>query len=295
MDRIEATDRQIIQVTWIGLLLNLFLAVLKLCAGVIGRSQAVLADGIHSFTDLSSDLVLLAGVRFWSKPADEDHPHGHRRIETLVTVSIGLLLLMAAVGMLLSATRSLMQPAQHPGWIALVATVVSLLGKEWLYHYTIHRGKKLKCMALQANAWHHRSDALSSIPVLVAVIGIRLRPEWRFLDSAAAFIVVFFIAQAAFRIIKPSVNKLLDIAASPGTVLEIKEVLSTINEIRDVHKVRTRYIGDSLISVDLHIEVDGEMSVRDGHDIATLARDVLMNSELDIGDVVVHLEPWRET
>ncbi|MCD4654432.1 cation diffusion facilitator family transporter [bacterium] len=288
----DSNDSKIRRATWVGFYLNIFLAFFKISAGILGHSHAVLADGIHSLTDLSSDLVILIGIRFWSKPADEDHPHGHRRIETIVTISIGIILLGTALGMLFNAATSFTKPVVKPGVIAIIAAFASLILKEILYQYTVRQAVACNSMALRANAWHHRTDALSSLPVLFAVIIIRLKPEWGFLDRVAVIAVVFFIFQAALNILKPSLNKLIDAGVPFEKIEHMRKTLSIITQIHDVHKIRTRYIGDSLISVDLHIEVDGDMTVKEGHDISTQVRDLLIESHHDIADVVVHLEPF---
>jgi len=268
------------------------LSVLKVTAGIIGQSQAVLADGIHSFTDLLSDLMILIGVRYWSEPPDEEHPHGHRRIETIITLGIGILLMITAFGLAMNAVKSMLEVVPRPGIIAVVAAALSLVLKEALFHYTMFEARRNRSSALKANAWHHRSDAMSSVPVLIAVLAVRIHPAWSFLDPVAAIAVVGFILKAAVTIMKPSAGKLIDGAAPQETVDAIRRTAGTVVHVRDVHKIRTRYIGDDAISVDLHIEVDGDMSVQDGHDVSTRVKDVLMASNPEIHDVIVHLEPY---
>ena len=286
-------DRKVARITWVSFVVNLVLGFFKIIAGVLGHSPAVVADGVHSFTDLCSDVVILVGVRYWSKPADKDHPHGHRRIETLVTFSIGIMLILAGVSLFMNAVNSWREPSIiQPGIIALVAAAVSLGIKELLFRYTLVYSRKCNSVTLKANAWHQRTDAMSSIPVLLVVVVGRLKPTWTFLDPVAVMIVVLFIFHEAFEILKSSLAKLIDTSASEEKILAIREYLETIPEILDVHEIRARYVGDSVLSVDLHIEVDGEMSVREGHDISTLARRLLMEKNKDIVDVIVHLEPY---
>lgn len=284
-------EQSVCRITWIGMIVNIILSLLKVSAGVYGKSQAVLADGIHSISDLAGDLMILIGVRYWSEPPDENHPHGHRRIETIVTLGIGIILMLTALGLGLNAVKSLMGTPQQPGFIAIIAAAVSFLSKEVLFHVTRHQGRKCGSSAVIANAWHHRSDAFSSLPVLIAVIVIRLQPAWRFLDPLAAIAVVIFVFHAAVNIMKPSAGKLIDAAAPREIVDSIRDVAGAVPHVQDVHKIRTRYIGDNAISVDLHIEVDGAMSVQEGHDVSTRVKDTLIASEPEIHDVVVHLEP----
>ncbi|MBN1297583.1 cation transporter [bacterium] len=289
---IDSRNRTISQVTWMGLIVNVGLSIVKITVGVWGSSQALLADGVHSVTDLISDVMIIIGVRFWSEPPDERHPHGHRRIETAVALGIGTLLVLTAGGLMVHAIRSLFQRLPPPEWIALAAAAASLLIKETLYRYTARYAASCQSDALAANAWHHRSDAFSSIPVLIAVAGIRIQPAWSFLDPLAAMAVSVFIFRSALRIVTPSAGKLIDTGAPEDVIRAIREAAFSIPHVRDVHKIRTRYIGDVDLAVDLHIEVDAHMTVLEGHEVSTRVKEVLMQTRSDIIDVVVHLEPF---
>ncbi len=284
-------DHLVRQVTWVGLGVNVFLAIFKITAGIIGASQALVADGVHSVSDMASDLMILVGARFWSKPPDSCHPHGHQRLETVVAFVIGILLVMTALGMLINAGQNLLVENPRPGGIAVMAASASLAMKEILYHYTIRKSRRIRSLALQANAWHHRTDAMSSIPVLMAIIAVRLRPEWGFLDPIAAIAVVFFIIYAGYRIVKPSIQKLIDAGASPETISKIRQVIKSVPGVNNTHHIRTRYISDSRLSVDLHIQVDGALTVHEGHAIGHDVRKKLVDAFPDIIDVVVHVEP----
>ncbi|MCK5339456.1 MAG: cation transporter [Desulfobulbaceae bacterium] len=289
----KATDQsaEIRRVTWAGLIANLVLAGVKFAAGYFGRSQTLLADAVHSLSDSTTDIAVIVGSYYWSRPPDECHPYGHRRIETLVTIFVGFVLLAAGVGIVWHAISTLQERGDAPpGLIALAAAIISILCKEWLYRWTAAVGKKIRSSALTANAWHHRSDALSSIPAVFAVGGAWLFPSWSFLDQVGAVIVSIFIFQAAFRIIWPGTKELIDAGAPAEIRARISHVARSIEGVMDVHGIRTRYVSTSL-QVDLHVLVDGAISVREGHDIADLVRDEILSRDLDVVDVVVHIEP----
>ncbi len=288
-----AGARAIQRVTWIGLGVNLALAGLKFAGGLLGHSQAVVADAVHSLSDLSTDVAILVGVRYWTRPADASHPHGHRRLEPMVTLGIGLLLAGVATGLLWNALATLQaQHDQPPGWIALAAALVSIAAKELLYRWTVHVGRRIRSMPLVANAWHHRSDALSSVPAALAVAGAAVGPAWSFLDHVGAVAVSLLIFQAAFKIVRPAFAKLMDAAAPEEDLERIRSLAAGVEGVRHVHGLRTRYVSCSSLAVDLHIEVDGSLTVRQGHDISELVQQRILAEGPDVLDVVVHLEPY---
>jgi len=282
------------RITWAGLCINLFLAALKLTCGLIGVSQALMADAVHSLSDSSTDVAILVGVRYWYAPADDRHPHGHRRIETVITVVLALALMGVAVGL---AFKSLVtMRSQHsaaPGWSALAAALASIGVKEILYRWTIGVGRRIKSQAVIANAWHHRSDALSSVPVALAVIGAKINPNWGFLDHVGAVVVAVFILGAAWRIGWPALQQLVDAGAPAEDLERIRSIALGVEPVCHVHAVRTRYVGSGL-AVDLHVKVDGNITVREGHDIAEAVKQELLAEGPDLIDVVVHLEPCDE-
>lgn len=280
------------RVTWLGLVVNTVLACIKVTAGYFGHSQAVVADGIHSFSDSISDVAILVGVRYWSAPADKCHPHGHRRVETLVTVLIGLVLTATALGLVVNALSGLKSGISHtPGWIAFFAALASIVVKEGLYRWTLSVGQRQKSSALIANAWHHRSDAISSVPAALAVAGATISPTWEFLDHVGAIVVSFFILQAAWKIIRPALDQLIDAAAPEEELDEIRRIALAVAKVHDIHKVRTRYLGSGL-QIDLHVLVDGNLSVREGHDVSEKVEECLLESGPHVLDVVVHIEPY---
>lgn len=284
-------EKTIRRVTWIGLLVNLVLAAFKFAAGIFGRSQALVADAIHSLTDLTTDIAVLAGSHYWSRPPDENHPYGHRRLETLVTVFIGVVLIAAGIGIGWKAISTLHQKhTAPPGWIAVVAAFASIVCKESLYRWTATTGRRIKSPALAANAWHHRTDAFSSLPVLIAVAGARAFPAWSFLDHVGAAVVSIFILHASIKIIWPSLGELIDVGAPMETQKRIREIALRNEDVLQVHDIRTRFISTSVL-VDLHIVVEGSISVREGHHIADDVRDRIIGEIPEVLDVIVHVDP----
>ena len=286
-----AREKIVRQVTWVGLLANLFLAAFKFIAGIIGKSQALVADAIHTLTDLTTDIAVIAGSHYWSRPPDDDHPYGHKRLETLVTVFIGVVLVAAGIGLGWKAISTLQQKhTAPPGWIAVLAAFVSIICKEIIYRWTAITGKKVKSPALAANAWHHRTDALSSLPVLAAVAGAKAFPSWSFLDHLGAAVVSIFILHASIKIIWPAVGELIDAGVPTETRKKIRAMALKNDDVLQVHDIRTRYISTS-VQVDLHIVVNGSITVREGHVIADDVRDCIIGEIPEVLDVIVHVDP----
>jgi cation diffusion facilitator family transporter len=279
------------RVGWVGLLFNVLLAVLKAAAGLLGNSQAVLADSLHSLTDCITDIAVILGVKYWTEPADERHPHGHGRIETLVTVAIGLAVAAAAVGVGVGAIRGLKDELiEGPTSIAMVVALLSIGVKEALYRWTQRQGRLLRSPALEANAWHHRSDAISSIPAAVAVGVAVIAPQWAVVDRVGAVVVCLLILQAAWRILGPAVDQLIDAGAPAAERKRIEKLAIGVPGVESAHAVRTRYLG-SRLAVDLHVEVDGGLSVAEGFAIAQEVRRKLVDEGPHVADVVVQIEP----
>jgi len=266
---------------WIGLIVNLMLAAVKLSAGMLGHSQAVVADAIHSLSDIVTDIAA---------PADERHPHGHRRFETLVTVFIGLMVAAAAVGIGWDAVASFGRPSHPPTIIALVAALLSIAVKEGLYHWTTMMGKGTGSSALVANAWHHRTDALSSIPVAIAVSVAMIDHRLAIVDQIGALVVAVFVLHAAIRIIRPALDQLVDAGAPRAHRTELERLALEVEGVRAAHALRTRYIGSEL-AVDIHVEVDADLSVADGFAIASEVKRDLLKRGPNVADVVVQIEP----
>lgn len=284
--------REFLKVTWVGLWINVALSIFKIAAGIFGNSRAVLADGFHSLSDLVSDVALLIGVRFWSAPADEDHPHGHQRVESLVTLGIALLLALLSIGLVCEAALTLLS-GEHGavGLIAALAAFLSIIIKEALYRWTVRKGKELRSSALVANAWHHRSDALSSIPAFLSAGIAYVAPGFAILDLIGTIIVAMFLCSAAWKIAWPALNELADRGVCGETRAKLLIEAAAVPGVRDVHDLRTRFLGAG-VQVDLHVMVDGAISVEEGHGIATAVEKALMSVGPQVTDVLVHLEPW---
>ena len=288
----DSTEKKIKLVTAVGLFANLILTVFKIIAGYFGNSQTVIADGIHSLSDSVTDIAVIVGSSFWSAPPDESHPHGHRRIETFITAIIGIALLAIAYGIGRNAITTFNDPDEAPSWIAFAAAIASILVKEILYQYTYHSGKTLKSSAVMANAWHHRSDAISSVPAAVAVIISMNFPAYPYIDNIGALLVSLFIVWTAFKISWDAILELTDAGADKVACESIECAAKGVPGVKSIHKCRTRKYGNG-IQVDLHIQVDPDITVREGHDIGHRVEDELFKNH-DVIDVVVHVEPYDE-
>ncbi|NOY68421.1 MAG: cation transporter [Deltaproteobacteria bacterium] len=287
----DARAAAVRKITWWGFAVNIFLSAFKVLAGYYGNSQAVIADGIHSLSDTVTDLAVIAGSYFWSMPADTDHPYGHRRLETIVAVVIGGVLFGAGIGIAWHAASTLDSMGVHPPCpIALVAAGISILVKEFLYRWTISTGRRTKSLSLEANAWHHRLDAISSIPVFLAVGVTFVFPSAFFMDCVAAFFVAGFICYSAVGIMAVGLRELVDAGAPRQTCLEIRDIVLKNTSVIQAHRIRTRYLGNR-IQVDLHVVVDGRMTVSEGHAIAEDIKQGILDEGPDVVDVVVHVEP----
>lgn len=281
------------RVTWAGLVVNLLLSVGKIAAGAAGNSRAVVADGVHSLSDLVTDVALLVGVHFWTAPADDGHPYGHGKMEMLVTVGIGLLLGAAGVGIGWDAIHAFQAGEQAQAkFIAFMAAVASIVSKEALYRWTVREGRRLNSSAVVANAWHHRSDALSSMPAALAVGVAMFLPGWGFVDLVGAIVVAIFILHAAWSICRPALEQLLDKGAPAEVTERLYALACSVPGVLSVHRLRTRYQGAGLF-VDMHVGVDASVSVREGHDVADAVEHLLLAQGEGVVEVMVHVDPWQ--
>lgn len=284
------------RVTWVGLVWNLVLTSFKFLAGILGGSGAMIADAVHSVSDFATDVVVLTGLRFAGRPVDRSHDYGHGKFETLATAVIGAALVLVAAGILRSAGMKVwecmrgVQP-DAPGSIALVAALVSIISKEWLYRYTVKAGRRMRSGALIANAWHHRSDALSSVGTTLGIGGaILLGGKWRILDPIAAVVVSFFIAKAGIEILAGSLKELIESSLDDSVEDEIVKLALSVPGTSDPHNLRTRRIGRE-IAVDLHIRVDGGMNVSEAHGIASAIETRIRDRFGRSSFVMIHVEP----
>ena len=286
----EDKVRDVRRVTYAGMAVNITIAALKGAGGLFFSSQALLADAVHSVSDLVTDVAVVLGVRYWSAPADEEHPYGHGKIEALVTVFIAFALVVVAYELGVHAIKSLVRgELAVPDAPAFYLALASVVLKEWLFRWTRRVARKVNSPALEANAWHHRSDALSSVPVAAAVAVARIWPSLAWMDAAGAILVSGFILRVAWEIAYPALQELVD-AGIDDKSAAVERLAKTVPGVIDVHKVRARRYGGAF-SADLHVHVDPRLSVVEGHDIGHAVQDALLNSDLCVTDAVVHVEP----
>ena len=275
-----------------GMVMNAVLMLAKFAVGILCNSRACIADALHSFSDFFTDIAVLVGLRFWSAPADRSHPHGHQRIEVLITMFIGLFLGASAVSMIYKAVLSLKgeHTAEVPSFALLGVALLSILIKELLYQWTVAVARRQASPALHANAWHHRSDAISSIPVAVVAIAGRIWPQAFFLDSLAAIIVALLLLHTAWEIAWPCMKELSDQGVSQSELDEMRRIASAVPGVVEVHKLRTRHFGNGIL-LDMHILVDRNMTVENGHRVCDEAADAIRRQMPGVVDILTHLEP----
>jgi len=292
----ERTKKEIYKVTIVGSIVNVVLILFKLAAGILGRSSAMIADAMHSLSDFVTDVVIIAFVGISHKPEDKGHDYGHGKFETLATLIIGLVLLGVGVGIAWSSASNIIAVLQGeilepPGMIALIAAVVGIVLKELLYWYTVAKARKLNSDVLVANAWHHRSDALSSIGTLVGIGGaIALGSKWVILDPLAALFVSLFIVWIAIKLLKPCLDELLEKSLPEKIENEILSIINSFDEVNEPHHLRTRKIGN-YYAIEFHIRMDGKISLQEAHCIASEIEMKLKEQYGEKTHVIIHVEP----
>ena len=289
--------REIFKVTIIGSIVNVVLLVLKFVAGILGHSSAMVADAVHSLSDFLTDIVVLVFVKISGKPKDKSHEYGHGKFETLALTIIGLVLVVVALGIISSGVTKIDdffegQTLEAPGMLALWAAVASIVLKEAVYRYSIIKARKLDSQALEANAWHHRSDALSSIGTLVGVGGaIFLGQQWVILDPIASVLVGVFIGKVAFDLLRNGVGDLTDKALPESVEQEILKMVSEVENVGNPHNLKTRRVGNHY-AIELHIKMDGDITLTEAHDKATEIENLLRSKYGPETHVGVHVEPF---
>ncbi len=286
-DRYKATR----DVTITGAIVNSLLAIAQLFGGFFAQSQALIADGVHTLSDLASDFVVLFAAKAASKDADEDHPYGHARFETVATVILGIALGSVAIGITMNAIGRLMSPEKllQPQPLALLFVALAIVSKEGLYHYTMSVANRFDSKLLKANAWHHRSDAISSILVAIGVAGsVFLKIPW--LDAAAAIIVAVMIFYMGLKLIMDSTRELVDTAWKPEKTDSIKMLIGDLEGVEHMHLLRTRKMGNSVLA-DIHVQVNPYLSVSEGHHIAERVMTKLRRNFPEMTDITVHIDP----
>ena len=286
-ERADAASRS----TWVSVVVNLVLTAAQISVGILAKSQGLVADGLHSLSDLVADFIVLLASRQSRKDADEDHPYGHQRFETAASLALGGLLLAVGMGMLWSAVRKLEAPetVQAVHIVALYVALAALLAKELLFRYMLSVAKRVKSSMLVANAWHARSDAASSLVVSVGIVGNLA--GYPILDPIAALIVSFMVIRMGWSFGWDALHDLMDRAVDDEEVQAIRLTLVETPGVQSVHDVRTRKMGD-MILVDAHLEVDAAISVEAGHDIAVQARQRVLQRHRVL-NLMTHIDPWR--
>ena len=292
-------EKGIYKVTIIGSIVNFILLVFKFIAGIAGHSAAMVADAVHSLSDFVTDIVVIVFVKISGKPQDESHDYGHGKYETLATAIIGVVLFAVGVGILVNSVTGVVNAfngkvLEAPSMIALVAAAVSIMFKELLFQYTVHKGKTLDSKAVVANAWHHRSDAFSSIGTLIGIAGaIFLGEKWRVLDPIAAFFVSVFIIKVAVDLIKPCIDELLEKSLSKEVEDKILAIVTAFPEVDSPHHLRTRRIGNN-IAIEIHIRMDGTMSLKAAHDITKKIESAVKEEFGQETHIGIHMEPKKQ-
>ena len=278
-------------ITIVGVLVNTLLIVLKLVAGIFGSSQALIADAVHSFSDLFTDVVVLIGLKISNKPPDKTHHFGHARIETLASTIVGMALIGTALYIGIDASLTIYHHTEyHPTTLALFGAGVSIVLKELLYHYTIRTGRRIKSQLIVANAWHHRSDALSSVAVFIGVAGTQINPSWHILDSFAALLVSFFVIKVGLEILRDALREFTDTAPKPEIIGKIQRCALSVNGVLDTHDLRVRTSG-GLYQMEIHIVVDGQLTVLEGHRIAKTVEGCLSEDVGNFSSITIHVDP----
>jgi cation diffusion facilitator family transporter len=286
--------RQGRRITIVGAGVNLFLILIKFGAGVLGHSQALIADAVHSISDLFTDAVVLLGIKIGRMAPDEKHPFGHGRFETLASAVVSLTLVGLAVYLGIEAVLNIIDHTEyHPTWLALGAALLSIILKEGIYRYTVKVGRRIKSQALIANAWHHRSDALSSVAVLIGVTGALIRPSWYILDSYAVLIVSFFIIKAGLELLGGAISEFTDTAPKAEVMQRIKNCVQGVRGVEDLHDVKARVSGGRY-QLQLHVVVDRTLTVAQGHKISKDVEKCLWDEFEDLGQLIVHVDPTKK-
>ena len=289
-----ASARDAKSITLVGGVVNVFLIGLKFITGIVGNSHALIADAVHSVSDLFTDVVVLIGIKSGRKPPDDRYPFGHGRIETLATATVGLVLIVTALYLgARSAMDIYLQKEYHPTNLALFGAVLSIALKETLYHYTVRAGRRIKSQLILANAWHHRSDALSSVAVLLGVGCARIKPDWHIFDSFAALLVSFFIIKVGLEILGNSLHELSDAAPGPEILNEINQCSLSVDGVIDSHDLRVRTSGGRY-QIEIHIIVDALLTVAQGHRVAKAVEKCLIDKVEDLDKVIVHVDPSED-
>lgn len=292
MDR----SKEIYKVTLIGGIVNVVLLIFKFVAGFVGNSAAMIADAVHSLSDFVTDVIVLVFVRISGRPKDKSHDYGHGKYETLAITIVGLALLLVSVEIVYGGILKIVawtngEPLESPGMLALWAALLSVVMKEGVYRYSMSRARALNSQAVEANAWHHRSDALSSIGTSLGIGGaVCLGADWAVLDPLASVVVGFFIVRVSISLLRGSIGDLMEQSLPDEVENEILQLAASVEGISEPHDLRTRRIGNHY-AIELHILVDGDISLREAHDKASEVEELLRKHYGNDTHIAVHVEP----
>lgn len=281
------------RVSFISIIINVVLSLLKLIAGIIGNSTAMISDAIHSASDVISTLVVIIGVYISRKKPDRKHQYGHERYECLAAIILSFILCLTGIYIGYTGINSLINKNYNQydiTLVALVAAIISIVVKEWMYHYTIKAAKKINCSALKADAWHHRSDALSSVGALIGIVGSML--GFKFLDPIASLIIALCIIKAAFDIMKDSFDKMMDVSVDEKLENSIRTIVTEEKGVLRIDDLKTRLFANR-IYIDLEIAVDGDQSLNDAHMIAEKIHDKIEDKIKECKHCMVHVNPYK--
>ena len=294
MELAPATGRTVqsgLFVTGIGIAVNFCLAAVKIAAGWFGHSYALIADGIESFADVFSSVVVWSGLRLSVKPADEEHPYGHGKAEPIAAGIVALMLLAAAVVICVQSIREIRNPHFPPAPFTLVVLIGVVLVKEIMFRVASRVGRHIESTAVKGDAWHHRSDALTSLAAFVGIsIALIGGPGYEAADDWAALLAAVVIAWNGQRLLRSALDEMMDVSASPEVVREVEIIATKVEGVHSIEKCRIRKAGLHL-AMDIHVRVDGNLTVREGHNIAHAVKDRLVESQYRINDVTIHIEP----
>lgn len=296
MGKQPSKNREINKVTLLGIFVNFLLSGIKITAGIFGNSSALFADGLHSLSDFSTDIIAFIGARLGGKPPDDYHNYGYGKYETLATLIISLFLGFVALQIFIDGIRTILSVLQGdtldtPSWWAFLAALASIFLNEGLFRYTLAVGKKIDSDSIIANAWHHRSDGWTSIGALLGVGGaILLGGQWTVLDPVAAIIVSLLVLKVAIHIFIPAIRELMDFTLHENELKKIYSTIESYDEIHDYHKLRSRKVGGNIV-LEFHITLEGSLSLRKSHDIANSLENELKDLLGETAIITIHIEP----
>lgn len=280
-----------LRATFLGMAINMVLAGLKLAAGIIGRSHALVADAVESFADIFNSIIVWRGIVVADAPADEEHPYGHSKAEPLAAAFGAVMLLIAATWIIVKAAIQLPEPHESPRWFTLVVLTIVIVTKEILFRFVMHEGKATDNAAVRTDAWHHRADAITSIGAFIGIsIALIGGPRYSWADDAAAIFAALIVGWNGWHLLKPAMNELMDTAPDPEIIGRIREIASSVEGVASVEKCFARKAGH-LFFVEMHVEVDPQMTVLRSHEIAHDVKDKIRAQMPNVSDVLVHIEP----